>query len=206
MNDPVRTTARDAGSIPWRQITEVDDLVERIIAVFEAKGGEHYDEAVTQNEHAVQTAELGRVAGASDELVAAALLHDLGHLLLDEHDHRPDFLDRDLHHEDVAARFLSSWFPEAVTEPIRLHVDAKRYLCAVDDAYHSTLSQASVASLVVQGGPMTIDEVDAFRALDAASAAADLRRWDDLAKDPTVRSAPVRSYAPLLAALATITP
>lgn len=204
MSDPVRETARDAVATPWRQITEVDDLVDRIIAVFEAKGGEHYDEAVTQNEHAVQTAELARAAGASDELVAAALLHDLGHLLLDEHDDRPDFLERDLHHEDVAARFLSSWFPKAVTEPIRLHVDAKRYLCAVDDAYHSTLSPASVASLVVQGGPMDPDEVEAFRSLDGAAAAADLRRWDDLAKDSTLRSAPVHSFAPLLESLAEI--
>jgi predicted HD phosphohydrolase len=68
----------------------------------------------------------------------------IGHLLVGEHDDQDDFLDRDLHHEDVGARFLSNWFSPAVTEPIRLHVTAKRYLCAIDPEYHDGLSDASV--------------------------------------------------------------
>jgi phosphonate degradation associated HDIG domain protein len=187
--------------VAWRNIDDAETLVDSIITVFEATGDNHYDEDVTQNQHATQTALLARGAGASDELVAAALLHDLGHLLLDEHDERNDFLDRDLHHEDVAARFLSSWFEPAVTEPIRLHVAAKRYLCAIDHTYAASLSDASVASLAVQGGPMTDDEVAAFRVERSADDAAELRRWDDLAKDPDAASVPVRSFADLLTPL-----
>lgn len=188
-------------AVAWRDIDDADTLVDSIIAVFESNGDHHYDEDVTQNQHATQTALLARHAGAPDELVAAALLHDIGHLLLDEHDERGNFLDRDLHHEDVAARFLSSWFGPAVTEPIRLHVAAKRYLCAIDGTYQATLSDASIASLRVQGGPMSDDEVETFRDHPYSADAAKLRRWDDLAKDPDAATVSVRSFANLLTPL-----
>ncbi len=187
--------------VVWRMIDDVDTLVDSIVTVYENHGDHHYDEQVSQNQHASQCAELARTAGATDDLVAAALLHDLGHLLLDEHDERNDFLDRDLHHEDVAARFLSSWFGPEVTEPVRLHVAAKRYLCAIDDLYRSTLSDASIASLEVQGGPMSPGEVATFLEHPSAADAAELRRWDDLAKDPDATSVSVRSFSELLAPL-----
>ena len=91
-------------------------------------------------------------------------------------------MNRDLHHEDVGARFLANWFGPSITEPIRLHVPAKRYLCAVDSGYHDGLSLASVRSLEVQGGPMSNDEVAEFRAAQGSDTAVELRRWDDLAK------------------------
>lgn len=185
----------------WRGITDPDELVEAICGVYDAKGESRYDEAVTQTQHAIQAAELARDEGRSEALIVAALLHDLGHLLLDEFERRPDFLTRDLHHEDVAARFLANWFGPEVTEPIRLHVAAKRYLCTVEPGYHDGLSPASVRSLVLQGGPMTDSEAAVFGAGTGAAEAADLRRWDDLAKDPDRPVGAIRDYAPIMRGL-----
>lgn len=188
----------------WRHITTGDDFAAAVVALYARRGNQRYDEAVTQTEHAVQCAELAREAGADDSLVCAALLHDLGHLLLGDQEHSSHNAERDLHHEDVAARFLIRWFDPAVTEPIRLHVAAKRYLCAVEPGYFDGLSPASVASLAKQGGPFTAEEADAYAATDGSPAAADLRRWDDLAKDPEARSPAIASYAPLIAGLVTV--
>jgi gamma-butyrobetaine dioxygenase len=174
-----------------------DELACRIIELYEREGTARYDETVTQVEHAVQAAEWAQASGAGDELVAAALLHDIGHLFRGER----EFRDRDLHHEDVAARFLSRWFGPEVTEPIRLHVAAKRYLCSGEAGYHDSLSPASVRSLELQGGPMTDDEVTEFARLEGAGAAADLRRWDDLAKDPDRPPVAIATYTGLLARL-----
>jgi phosphonate degradation associated HDIG domain protein len=179
-------------SAPWRELDDPSAVAERLVAVYEVLGEGRYDEAVTQATHAAQCAALARAAGADDSLVVAALLHDLGHLL--GGDGRAAERTRDLRHEEVAARFLSRWFGTSVTEPIRHHVAAKRYLCAVEPDYHDTLSPASVRSLELQGGVMTADEADAFARLPGAEAAAALRRWDDLAKDPTLVVPPVRSY------------
>ncbi len=193
MNEPV----------PWRALTSPTEVAERVIEVYERDGMARYDEAVTQVEHAVQSAEWARRSGADDALVAAALLHDLGHLL--SGDHRDgDFRERDLHHEEVAARFLSRWFGPEVTEPIRLHVAAKRYLCAVEPGYLDGLSPASVRSLELQGGPMSVADATAFAELDGATAATELRRWDDLAKDPDRHPVPLSTFADLLTRLASI--
>jgi phosphonate degradation associated HDIG domain protein len=189
---------------PWRALTSPTEVAERIIEVFEREGMARYDEAVTQVEHAVQAAQWAEVAGAGDALVAAALLHDLGHLLSGDHRDPDEFRERDLHHEDIAARFLARWFGPEVTEPIRLHVAAKRYLCAVEPGYHDGLSPASVRSLELQGGPMDADQAVAFAGLDHAMDATDLRRWDDLAKDPDRPPVPMSSYTELLARLASI--
>jgi gamma-butyrobetaine dioxygenase len=132
----------------------------------------------------LQAAALAEQDGASPELVIAALLHDVGHFtgpltgadLMGGTDNR---------HSDVAADWLGRWFGTAVTEPIRLHVAAKRYLCAVEPAYLEVLSPASAYTLEVQGGPMDDDEVAAFEAEPYAADAVRLRRWDDAAKDPT---------------------
>jgi phosphonate degradation associated HDIG domain protein len=186
---------------PWREIDTPAGVADRLVTVYEQLGDGHYDEEVSQRQHAVQTAALACRAGASDALVAAALLHDLGHLLGGESEASPD---RDLHHERVAARFLARWFGPEVTEPIRHHVAAKRYLCATEAGYLGALSAASTHSLELQGGPMTDAEVDDFESHPGARDAVMLRRWDDLAKDPDLVVDDVRAYLDVLTALAVI--
>ncbi|MBI1384476.1 MAG: metal-dependent phosphohydrolase [Rhizobiales bacterium] len=159
----------------------VDMLIERM----QEEGGAMYaGEAVTQLQHALQAADLARSEGASGHLVVAALLHDFGHLLNDD-DAVAAARGVDQFHEEMAANYLMKWFPAEVTEPIRMHVPAKRYLCAAVKGYFDSLSPASRQSLAVQGGTFSEAEAAAFIARPHAPAAVDLRRWDDLAKDPT---------------------
>lgn len=158
------------------------EVLSRIDALFaERGGGEYHGEAVTQLEHALQAAHMAERDGRPAELIAAALLHDVGHLL---HTQGEDYVERGVNdrHEDLGARFLARAFGPDVVEPIRLHVPAKRYLCATQPAYLATLSPASVRSLELQGGPMTADEVTAFEALPQSAAAVALREYDDRAK------------------------
>ena len=182
-------------------MTSPDAVACAIIELYEREGSARYDEAITQLEHAVQAAECAQDSGAGEQLVAAALLHDVGHLLTGDHRGEREFRDRDLHHEDVAARFLSRWFGPEITGPIRMHVAAKRYLCAIEDGYHESLSPASIRSLELQGGPMSHDEATDFARLPGADAAADLRRWDDLAKNPDRTPVPISVYAEMLVRL-----
>jgi gamma-butyrobetaine dioxygenase len=143
-------------------------------------------------EHMLQAGVLAEAAGAEGVLVAAALLHDIGHLLGDNTEDR---------HGEAGARWLSQWFGAAVTEPVRLHVPAKRYLCAADADYFALLSGESVRTLSLQGGPMSAAEAAAFEALPHARDAAAVRRWDDQAKDPAVTPPRFGHFAPLLATL-----
>ena len=140
-------------------------------------------ERITQLEHALQCAELARQAGASPSLTAAAFFHDLGHLI---HDLGEDCAERgqDDRHERSGALVLARWFGPDVSEPVRLHVEAKRWLCRADQAYHASLSPASQRSLELQGGIFSPAQADAWIARPHARAAVALRRWDDLAKDP----------------------
>lgn len=167
-------------------MSEIDraKLTEHILGVLHDGGAAAYfGEPVTQLQHALQAAALAEAAGAPDALVVAALLHDIGHLLTNAtRDSLPG--GTDFHHEDAGEQWLSAHFGPAVTEPIRLHVAAKRYLCAIDPNYAASLSPASQDSLLLQGGPMTADEVSAFTATPWAAEAAALRRWDDAAKTP----------------------
>jgi gamma-butyrobetaine dioxygenase len=161
-----------------------------------------YDEVVTELEHALQAGALAATAGAPPALVAAALLHDVGHLIL--RDHRPldEALERDHRHEQAGATCLARLFPPEVTEPVRWHVAAKRYLCAVEPGYHDHLSASSVRSLGVQGGPMTDDEVAQFERLPGFDGAVRVRRWDDAAKLAGQVVPDLASYRPLLETLA----
>ena len=174
-----------------RSIDEVLDLLEQ-------HGAERYDEEIFQLAHAEQTAARARGAGASDALVAASLLHDVGHLLeLADHDGERDRT-IDQRHEQRGSVWLAGLFPPTVTAPIALHVRAKRYLCAVDPAYHAVLSPGSIASLQRQGGPMAVTEAAAFRANPGWDDAVSLRRWDDEAKIPDLEVAPASDYRALL--------
>ncbi len=179
-----------------------DAVVARIASLFLRHGERCYDdsrrEPVTALQHALQCAQLAEWAHADDTLVAAALLHDIGHFVVP-----PDLdVDRDDdQHELHALPLLSEAFGPEVVEPIRLHVAAKRYLVATDAAYFSGLSAASVHSLGVQGGAMSRAEVSTFEATPYAGAAVQLRRWDDLAKVPGQATPPLGYYLALLADL-----
>ena len=159
-------------------------ILEEIANLFRAKGDSEYGgEAVTQAEHALQAATLAQEAGASEALIVAALLHDIGHLMHDLPDDAPDD-GIDDRHEITGAHWLEKHFPAAVCEPVKLHVPAKRYLCAVDPLYRAGLSAPSELSLHLQGGPMSSAEVDEFRSHRHFESAIQLRRWDDEAKVP----------------------
>ena len=142
---------------------------------------EYSGEGVTQLEHALQAAQFAQEEGASDALVTAAFLHDLGHLL-NLQGETPTARGIDDQHQYFAIPFLRPLFPEAVIEPIRLHVDAKRALCALEPAYHDALSADSKRSLKLQGGTYAPSEAEAFAAKPYAKDAMRLRRWDDAAK------------------------
>ena len=148
----------------------------------EDRGQSFYDEVVTQLEHALQCAALARKKNASPTLITGALLHDIGHIILDEHNAREAFLNTDLNHEEIGAQYMEPFFPEAVTTPIRLHVPAKRYLCTTDPSYYDGLSEASKRSLKLQGGTMSDEEREAFEQIPYFEDGLVLRRWDDLAK------------------------
>jgi phosphonate degradation associated HDIG domain protein len=155
---------------------------DNLFAFFTAAGQSRYDETVTQLEHGLQAAALAEAAGYDETAQIAALLHDIGHLLLDEHDVQNTFLTRDLRHEIMGARFLTRWLGPDVGAPVALHVKAKRYLVATDPGYAQGLSAASTRSLGLQGGSMTTAETEDFLRLPHAQAAIALRRWDDAAK------------------------
>ena len=162
--------------------------------LFLRHGGQQYSgEPVTQLEHALQTAHLAEQSGAGDALVTACLLHDLGHLLNEQGD-TPSLRGVDDTHQYFALPFLRGLFPDAVLNAIRLHVDAKRYLCCNSTAYFERLSSDSKRSLVLQGGVFDAAQAQAFLALDGAHDAVMLRQWDDLAKQADWQTPPLAHY------------
>ena len=164
-----------------------------ICILFARKGGRAYDgEPVTQLEHALQSAARAENAGAPPALVAAALLHDLGHLLNDQGE-TPTLRGVDDLHQYAALPFLRPLFGDDVLAPIRLHVDAKRYLCATRPGYLQALSADSQRSLALQGGVYSSQEAARFMAQAGAAQAVRLRLWDDLAKDMN-RATPTLSH------------
>jgi phosphonate degradation associated HDIG domain protein len=172
---------------------------QEILDVFAQRGNEMYGgEAVSQLEHALQCATLAAAAGSSAALITACLCHDLGHLV---HSLGEDAGDRgiDDRHEYRAMGVLRSLFPEAVTEPIRLHVEAKRYLCATDSHYWAGLSPASKTSLELQGGIFSTEAANAFIQKPYAGDAVQLRIWDDQAKVPGKATPDLKYFQPYLA-------
>ena len=171
-----------------------------ICVLFARKGGREYDgEGVTQLEHALQTAAQAEASGASAWLITAALLHDLGHLLNDQGD-TPTLRGVDDLHQFAALPFLRALYPDAVLEPIRLHVDAKRYLCATRPDYYDALSADSKRSLVLQGGVYAANDTAAFIARPHAADAVNVRLWDDLAKIPGAPTPPLAHFVAVLEA------
>lgn len=178
------------------------DPVTTLIDVMRDNGGDLYGgECITQLAHGLQCAKLAMDEGASDALVAAALLHDIGHLV-DKKFQMGQEQEIDRRHEAIGAAYLSKFMPADVTEPIRLHVDAKRYMCATDEAYAASLSDASVRSLRLQGGPFSKAEAEAFMARPHAREAVLLRKWDDLGKDPDMVTPTLGDFRPMLSRLA----
>ena len=182
-----------------RRFQTTEELIERVLRLLDERGREHYDERVTQLEHALQTGQLARAEGAADALIVAALLHDIGHLLVERSE-----VDRDSQHELVGARFLRRWFGPEVSAPVALHVAAKRYLVGRDPAYAVTLSPASTRSLTLQGGPFDALARANFARLPHAESAIALRRWDDRAKVPDLPVPPLPSFVPALWRLARV--
>jgi [1-hydroxy-2-(trimethylamino)ethyl]phosphonate dioxygenase len=158
--------------------------VDELLDLLSAQGGAAYfGEPVSVLAHCLQCAHFAEQSGADAPTITAALLHDIGHML---HGLPEDIAQHgvDGAHEEVAAAYLARWFGEDVTETVRLHVAAKRYLCATDPSYMARLSPASIESLQLQGGVMCDEEVASFEALPTAMVAVQLRRWDDDAKIP----------------------
>ena len=177
--------------------------VDEIFRAFESNGAAAYlGEPVTLREHMLQSAAAAESEDAGDYLVAAALLHDIGHLLHGGPENAAE-LGIDTAHEAVGFAYLETHFPPEVVDPVRLHVAAKRYLCAVEPDYVDELSEASRLSLQLQGGPMDPDEQAAFEQQPHWREACRLRRWDDIAKAPGVDVPPLEHYLPVLEAVAT---
>ncbi len=168
-------------------------VLSEIQRLFELKGALAYGESVNQIEHALQCGALAEAAQAAPALVVAAVLHDIGHMLHRDAAgavHRGD----DDRHERLGAKYLQRHFGAAVAEPVRWHVEAKRYLCAQESGYWAGLSPLSRRTLEIQGGPFTPDEAAQFRQLPHAEDAIRVRRWDDIAKTPGVVTPPLEHF------------
>jgi predicted HD phosphohydrolase len=176
--------------------------IDELLQIFCQQGSaEYFGESITFRQHSLQAAHFVALAGASDALIAAALLHDIGHLIGNAPAHLEDW-HTDAEHEAVGARFLQTLFPLTVTEPVRLHVAAKRYLCATQATYLRQLSAASIRTLNLQRGPLSAADVARFEAEPFHTDALLLRRCDDQAKIQGLVTPDFPHYKPLLQCLA----
>ena len=171
-----------------------NQVFEEIVALFATFGGETYGEGVTIAEHSLQAAALARAEGADEALCLAALLHDVGHFL-EQRDDRFGYHK----HDRSGGDWLAARFPADVSEPVRMHVAAKRYLCAMEPDYFGVLSEASRHSLAKQGGAMSPEEATDFALRSFAADAVRLRRWDDRGKVAGIEAPPLESYKRALA-------
>lgn len=175
-----------------------EEIVEFIADIFERRGAEEYlGEPVTTAEHMLQSAWLAEQENAEDELVSAALLHDIGHFTSEFGTYSPEDVE-DKHHDEAGGDVLAPYFPPVVVACVRLHVAAKRYLCATDPTYFSKLSPASVHTLSLQGGPMGAEEVAEFRRNPFHNEAVRVRMWDEGGKIAGMQTRSFRDYVPLL--------
>jgi phosphonate degradation associated HDIG domain protein len=176
-------------------------LADEISGLFMRRGGAAYfGEPVSMTQHSLQAAYFAQADAAPPALVIAALLHDVGHLIEDVPDDLADWK-FDARHEEVGSRWLASRFPLTVSEPVRLHVPAKRYLCATDSTYFAKLSSASVVTLKLQGGPMSPAETVRFENEPFHREAVRVRRWDDAGKVAGLATPGFADYRLLIDAL-----
>ncbi len=175
---------------------DADPRLARLWGIIAGHGNARYGlHDINQRQHALQAAMMAEADGRPNALVAAALLHDIGHMVHDlGQDPAEDGIDDE--HERLGDEFLRGWFGPEVTEPVRLHVAAKRFLCATEADYFSKLSPDSVLSLSLQGGPMSAAEVAAFRAFPHHAAAVQLRRYDEAAKVKNLPTPDVAHFLP----------
>jgi len=172
--------------------------MDELCALLLQAGAHRYgEECVSQLEHALQCAYLAEQEGASSALIIACLLHDIGHLV-DGGDAGTTRRGIDARHEERGATFLNRWFGQAVTEPVRLHVAAKRYLCATEATYFAMLSPASVRSLGLQGGTFSAALAKAFMQQPYAREAVALRHWDERAKEPVAYTPELSHFVPYM--------
>lgn len=175
---------------------------DEVMGLFAGRGGgAYFGESVSMLEHMLQAAHFAEREAAPAHLILAALLHDVGHFL----EHVPDDIAEwhtDAKHEELGGRWLAERFGPEVSDPVRLHVPAKRYLCATDAAYVAKLSPASVITLKLQGGPMSAEDVRAFERERFFREAVRVRTWDDQGKVPDLGTRELGSYRAMLAAAA----
>jgi phosphonate degradation associated HDIG domain protein len=182
------------------QTTELtpDTIVGFLADIFERRGGEEYlGEPVTMAEHMLQGATIAEQNGQPEEIIVAALLHDIGHFTSEFGTFSMDDTE-DRYHEDAGAEVLAPFFPSVVTDCVRYHVAAKRYLCATRPEYFARLSAASVYSLNLQGGPMHEDEVAAFEQNPNLQQIIQVRYLDDAGKRTDMRTLPFSHFAPMV--------
>lgn len=170
-------------------------VVDEVMALLQDSGGEEYfGEPVTKLQHAIQCAWHARQAGADEELVLAALLHDIGHLFDTDRTIRDGRVGVVNHDEMGAEWLLERGFSARVARLVGGHVDAKRYLTAANQAYMERLSPASMETLKLQGGPMSQADMEAFAAEPELRDMLRLRSWDEMAKDPGWEGPGLESY------------
>jgi phosphonate degradation associated HDIG domain protein len=178
-------------------------VIDEIISLYATRGSAAYfGEAVSMTEHGLQAAHFAELEGERQAVIAAALLHDIGHLIATVPDDIAEW-SVDARHEATGARRLGEWFGPDVAEPVRLHVRAKRYLCTTDPTYFSQLSPASVLTLKLQGGLMSADEVASFESEPGCGDALIVRRCDDRGKIAGLATRRLEDYSGLLRSLAT---
>jgi gamma-butyrobetaine dioxygenase len=180
-------------------------MTDRLLDAFAGSAARRYGgEPVTELAHSLQCAELARDAGADDELQLACLLHDVGRFAVDprlifDKKNRAVGAGPDAKgHHDVGADLIAPYVPERVAWLVRMHADAKRYLCAIEPAYWDTLTPGSRYTLTLQGGVMTPETVSSLTRHPWLADAVRLRRWDDLAKVPDQPTRRLEAWAPLL--------
>lgn len=175
-----------------------DTIVDFLEDIFERRGGEEYlGEPVTMAQHMLQGATLAEQQGLSEDVIVAALLHDIGHFTSEFGTYHPDDTE-DRHHEDAGAEVLAPFFPTLVTDCVRHHVAAKRYLCATRPSYFARLSSASVHTLELQGGPMNDQEVATFEANPNLEKIIQVRYLDEAGKDPDLKTPSFSHFAPMV--------
>ncbi len=178
-------------------------IADEIFGIFRRRGADAYfGESVSMTEHGLQAAHFAQTCAAPPALIVAALLHDIGHLV--DHDVPGDIAEWtvDAHHEEIGGLWLAKRFRPEVSEPVRLHVPAKRYLLATDAAYFAKLSPASVVTLELQGGPMAVHEVSKFETEAFHREAVRVRQWDDQGKVAGLKTPGLGDFRALIEALA----